>query len=337
MPIYIARRLLITLPTALSISFILFALLDFAPNDPTAHLPVTIPPEVREGIRAAMGLDQPLLTRYALWLRQFFVYEPLNLLEVWLGSPIGDSTTRVRLLSWTTRGPVVDLIAERLPQTLWVVGLSYLLAIVIAVPLGALSAHKRGSWMDRLCTLLSAVGHSVPTFFVGVLLIVVFSVKLQWLPSVYNTNHRVVDLPSFWFQLKQMCMPVLVMTLYNVAQVARLMRATVLDQLQQDYVRTAYAKGLSPRYILFVHILPNALAPVVTVLAMTAPLVFGGAVVTEQVFRINGIGQLLISGLQSSDIPLVQTVVFLMALLIVLFNLFADILYGVLDPRVRYD
>ncbi|MFN3616076.1 MAG: ABC transporter permease, partial [Rubrimonas sp.] len=324
-------------PTLLVISFIIFALLDLAPNDPTGNLPLTIPPEVREQIRISLGLGEPFHIRYVKWLEQFFVNEPLNLLERWTGWTIGDSENRLRVTSWATRSPVVDLIVQRLPQTLWVVGLSYVVAVLIAVPIGVISAYRQYSLFDQIGTLISMIGFSVPTFFTGLLFIVVFSVWLGWLPSIYDTTHRVTDWNSFVFQVNQMAMPVMVLALANASQISRFMRASMLDNLNQDYVRTARAKGLRERTVVLLHVLRNSLIPVVTVIALGVPTIFGGAIITEQIFRVNGIGQLLIIGIEGADIPLVQTLTFIFAVLIVLFNLIADLLYGMLDPRIRYD
>ena len=331
------RRLMFAVPTLLFISFIIFAILDFAPNDPTGNLPLTIPPDVREKIRQQLGLDQPMIIRYFKWCIQFFWNEPLNILEQITGLTIGNSEDRLRVISWATRSPVVDLIVERMPQTLWVVGMSYVVGILIAIPIGVISAYKQYSWFDQFGTFFSMVGFSVPTFFTGLMCIVVFSVWLGWLPSVYDTNHRVTDFASFWFQIKQMIMPVMVLALFNAAQISRFMRASMLDNLQQDYVRTARAKGLKERAVVLIHVLRNSMIPVVTVIALGVPQIFGGAIITEQIFRVNGLGQLLIIGIQGADIPLVQTLTFIFAVLIVLFNLIADILYGILDPRIRYD
>jgi len=334
---YTLRRLLFAIPTLLVISFIIFLILDLAPNDPTGNLPLTIPPEVREKIRQSLGLGEPLPIRYLKWCQQFFINEPLNLIEQAFGITIGDSENRLRVQSWATRSPVVDLIIERMPQTLWVVGMSYVIGILIAIPIGVISAYKQYSWFDQLGTFFSMVGFSVPTFFTGLLLIVIFSVTLGWLPSIYDTTHKVTDLASFWVQIKQMLMPTMVLALYNAAQVSRFMRASMLDNLSQDYVRTARAKGLKERAVLLIHVLRNSLIPVVTVLALGVPQIFGGAIITEQIFRVNGLGQLLIIAIQGADIPTVQTLTFIFAVLIVLFNLIADLLYGILDPRIRYD
>ena len=334
---YVGRRLAFAVPTLLAISLVLFALLDLAPNDPTGQLPLTITPEVREQIRDSLGLDKPIHIRYVKWLEQFFVNEPLNMIEQAFGIEIGDSSERLRVRSWATRSPVVDLIIERLPQTLWVVGLSYLIGILIALPIGVITAYRQYSWVDQLGTFVSMVGFSVPTFFTGLLAIIVFSVALSWLPSIYDTTHEVTDLSSFWYQIKQIMMPVLVLALYNAAQLSRYMRASVLENLNQDYVRTARVKGLRERAVLFFHVFRNSLLPVITMIALGVPTIFSGAIITEQVFRVNGLGQLLIVAIQGADIPLVQTLTFLFAVLIVLFNLIADILYGIVDPRIKYE
>jgi peptide/nickel transport system permease protein len=334
---YTLRRLALAIPTLLVISFIIFALLDLAPNDPTGDLPLTIPPEVREQIREGLGMNKPFHVRYFLWLEQFAVNEPLNLVERMFNVEIGNSAERLRIRSWATRSPVVDLIAERMPQTLMVVGFAYLFGILIAIPIGIISAYRQYSLFDQIGTFVSMVGFSVPTFFSGVVLIVIFSAKLQWFPSIYDTQLRVTDWPSFWAQVRQMVMPVAVLALYNAAQLSRFVRASMLDNLNQDYVRTARAKGMGERVVLLIHVLRNSMIPVITVIALGVPTIFSGAIITEQIFRVNGLGQLLIIAIQGADIPLVQTLTFIFAILIVLFNLVADILYGVLDPRIRYD
>ena len=332
---YTIRRLALSIPTLIAISLIIFLLLDLAPADPTANLPLTIPPEVRENIRQSLGLGDPIYIRYLLWCKQFFINEPLNIIEEWFGWQVGGD--RLRVLSWQTRSPVVDLIVQRMPQTLWVVGMSYVVGVLIAIPIGIYSAYRQYSWFDQIGTFVSMVGFSVPTFFTGVLAIVIFSVWLGWFPSIYDTTHQVVDWESFVFQVRQMIMPVAVLALFNAAQISRFMRASMLDNLNQDYVRTARAKGLSERTVLLLHVLRNSLIPVVTVIALGVPQVFGGAIITEQVFKVNGLGQLLIISIQGGDLPTVQTLTFIFAVLIVLFNLIADILYGILDPRIRYD
>ena len=334
---FIIRRILIAIPTLLVISFIIFAILDLAPTDPTGNLPMTVPAEVREKIRESLGLGQPMHVRFGKWLVQFFVSEPLNLLQEGFGITIGDAENRTRILSWATRSPVVDLIIQRAPQTLWVVGLSYLFGILIAIPIGIISAYKQYSWFDQVGTFVTMVGFSVPTFFTGVVAIILFSVELRWFPMIYDTTLEVNSWDNFVLQVKQMFMPVAVLALYNASQLSRFMRASILDNLNLDYVRTARSKGRSEQVVLLIHVLRNSLIPVVTLISLGIPTIFSGAIITEQIFRVNGLGQLLIIAIEGADIPLVQTLTFLFAVLIVVFNLIADVIYGILDPRIRYD
>ena len=231
---------------------------------------------------------------------------------------------------------------QRMPQTLWVVGVAYLVGIAIALPIGVISAYRQYSVFDQVGTFVSMVGFSVPPFFSGVVVIVIFSVLISsdsmfWLPSVYDTTHEVTDWESFKYQFRQMIMPVMVLALQITAQISRFTRASMLDNLNQDYVRTARAKGVRERTVVLLHVLRNSMIPVVTVIALGIPSIFGGAIITEQVFKVNGLGQLLIIAIQGGDVPTVQTLTFIFAILIVLFNLIADVLYGILDPRIRYD
>lgn len=334
---YLIRRILLAIPTLLVISFVIFAVLDLAPGDPTGTLPPTIRAEVREQIRESLGLNEPFHVRYVLWLRQFFINEPLNWIEETFGVTIGDSENRLRVTSWSSRGkPVVDLIGERIPQTLWVVGLAYLLSIILAIPLGVISAIRQNSIFDQVGTVFSVIGYSMPTFVTGLLFIIVFAVKLQWFPSIYDTTLKVTDWDSFVQQVRQMIMPVTVLALFQIATLSRFTRSSMLDNLKQDYVRTAHAKGFRERYVVVRHVLRNSLIPVVTLMALGIPAIFGGAIITEQIFRVNGLGALLIISIQSFDIPVVQTITFIFAVLIVVFNLIADVIYGFLDPRITY-
>ena len=329
------RRLIFAVPTLLFIALVIFMLLELAPGDPMAQVPLTVPPEVKQKMREALGLGDPAYVRFWKWIVQFFWIEPLNLIDQLFGTGLAEG--KLRVISWQTRSPVVDIIAQRIPQTLWVVGMSYVVGILIALPIGIYSAYRQYSLFDQAGTFISMVGYSVPPFFSGVLVIVIFSVWLGWFPSVYDTTLVVDSWDSFVLQLKQMVMPVMVLALQTTAQISRFTRASVLDNLNQDYVRTARAKGMTEKVVLLVHVLRNSMIPVVTVIALNVPNIFGGAIITEQVFKVNGIGQLLITAIQANDLPMVQTLTFIFAVLIVLFNLIADILYGILDPRIRYD
>lgn len=329
------RRLLIAIPTLILISLVIFLLLELAPGDPMASVPLTVPPEVKAQMREALGLGQPVPVRFVKWLYQFYIVEPIYLFDAIFNTAFAEGMPRI--ISWQWRSSVLDVVAQRIPQTLWVVGLSYVVGVMIALPIGVISAYKQYSIFDQVGTFISMIGFSVPTFFTGVLLIVVFSVNLQWFPSIYDTTHKVTDWSSFVFQVRQMVMPVFVLALYNAAQISRFMRASMLDNLNQDYVRTARAKGLGEKTVVLVHVLRNSMIPVVTVIALGVPTVFSGAIITEQVFKVNGLGQLLITAIQANDLPTVQTLTVIFAILIILFNLIADVLYGILDPRIRYD
>jgi peptide/nickel transport system permease protein len=329
------RRLIFAVPTLFFIAAAIFFLLELAPGDPMAQVPLTVPSEVREQMRQALGLGEPAPLRFAKWLHQFFVVEPLVLIDRAFGTGFSDGMFRA--ISWQNRAPVMDIVYERIPQTLWVVGTAYVVAIVIALPVGIYSAYRQYSWFDNAGTFVTMIGFSVPPFFSGVLIIVIFAVNLQWFPSIYDTTHEVRDWESLKVQINQMILPVMVLALQITSQISRFMRASMLDNLGMDYVRTARAKGLRERGVVMVHVLRNSMIPVVTVIALGIPSVFGGAIITEQVFKVNGIGQLLITAIEANDLPTVQTLTFIFAVLIVLFNLIADILYGVLDPRIRYD
>ncbi len=332
---FIVRRLLLAIPTLLLISLVIFLLVDFAPGSPMSDIPLTVPPEVRAKIMESLGANDPVWVRYLLWLRQFFVVEPLYAIDNWFGTTFAEGQQRI--ISWQSRSPVFDIIAERVPQTLTVIGTAYLVGVLIALPIGIYSAYRQYSWFDQAGTFIAMVGYSVPTFFTGVLLIVIFSVWLGWFPSIYDTTLQVTDWESFLKQARQMAMPVMVLALFNAAEISRYTRSSMLENLGQDYVRTARAKGMDERTVVLKHVLRNSLIPVVTVIALGLPTIFGGAIITEQVFKVNGIGAALIGAIHGNDLPMVQTLTFIFAILIVLFNLIADVLYGVLDPRIRYD
>lgn len=341
---YIIRRLALSIPTLVAISLVVFALLDLAPGDPTSQLPLTIPPELRENIRESLGFNDPFFVRWISWLELMMVNEPIHLIDSKLGVCISDlwgndCATADRIISWQSRSPALDTIYERLPQTIWVLGLGLLFGVIIAVPIGTLQAYRQYSWFDNVGTVITMLGYSVPVFVIGPIFIWFFSVKNQWLPTFYTTTHDVqwTSWSSIWFQIKQLLMPVTVLTLFNAATFGRFARASVLENLNQGYVRTARAKGLSEVIVMNRHVVRNSLIPVVTLLALSIPGIFSGAIITENIFRINGLGQLLLLSIGQNDLPMVQSLVFMFAALTVLFNIVADVLYGVLDPRIRYD
>ncbi len=329
------RRLLLAIPTLLVISLVIFLLVDLAPGSPMSEIPLTVPPDVRRKMIEALGADQPVFVRYVLWLRQFFWVEPATLLDGWFGTTLAGGEQRI--LSWQSRAPVFTIIGQRIPQTLTVIGTAYLVGVLIALPIGIYSAYRQYSLFDQLGTLFAMIGFSVPTFFSGTLIIIIFAVTLGWFPTKYDTNLHVTDWASFIKQLQQMAMPVMTLGLANAAVISRYMRSSMLDNMGMDYVRTARAKGMSERVVVLKHVLRNSMIPVVTVIALGIPSIFGGAIITENLFGVNGIGAALIGAIHASDLPMVQTLAFIFAVLIVTFNLIADVLYGLLDPRIRYD
>ena len=315
---YILRRLMIAVPTLFVISFVMYMILALAPIDPLASFGADprVPPEVRERIRISLGLDQPWPIRYAKWVTAAIQ---------------GDFG-----VSFMSRSSVGDLIFQRLPNTLAVVGVAYLVGVLIALPVGMISAVRRNSVTDHVISTFAYAGFSVPTFFTGLMLIIIFSVKLQWLPFIYDSTLKITDLSSLVAQLRQSIMPIAVLSLFNAAILIRYIRSEMLEHLPLDYVRTARAKGLAERAVVIRHALRNSLIPVVTLVALGVPTVFGGAIVTEQVFRVPGVGELLVTSIGSGDTPVVAAIVLIFAVLVVIFNLIADVLYAVLDPRISY-
>ncbi|EDZ95394.1 MAG: ABC transporter permease [Limnospira sp. PMC 1291.21] len=315
---YIINRLLTAIPTLIAISVVLFLVLALAPGDPMGEFASnpSITAEVRENIRRSLGLDQPILIRYFKWAWSF------------LQGDMG--------YSFTSLVPVSELISQRLPTTIWIAGSAYILAVIIAFPLGIISAIKRYSLFDQVATTFAFLGFSLPPFFTGLLFIIIFSVNLNWFPFIYNSNLQVTNLSTLWQQIQQSIMPISVLALFQSAVLMRFIRSAILEELNRDYVRTAHAKGLPDFQVINFHILRNALIPVITLMALNIPEIFTGALVTEQVFRVPGIGALLVNSIYRSDTPVVMGITFVYAVLVVFFNLIADILYGFLDPRVQY-
>jgi peptide/nickel transport system permease protein len=313
---YLLRRLLIAIPSLLGISVVLFTVLALAPGDPFEELATNpnVPAEVRTALRVKFGLDDPVPVRYVRWLSAMSQ---------------GDWG-----FSFVSRVDVGKLILERVPTTLFVVGLSQILAILIAIPVGVFAATRPYSIFDQIANTLAFIGFSLPTFFTGLLFILIFSVYLDWLPFVYRADITANGLDWYWQHIKQALMPIAVLGLFQAASLTRYVRSAVLDVIRLDYVTTARAKGLGERVVVVKHVVRNALIPVVTLVALQMPAIFGGAIVTEQIFRIPGIGSLLISSILANDTPVVMAVTIVFACLVVLFNLIADILYGWLDPRI---
>jgi peptide/nickel transport system permease protein len=297
---------------------VLFTVLALAPGDPFEELATNpaVPAEVRQMLRAKFGLDDPVWQRYFRWL--------FAMLQ-------GDWG-----YSFVSRIDVDTLILQRVPVTLAIIGASQVLALMVALPVGIYSATRPYSLFDRIASTFAFIGFSLPTFFTGILFILIFSITLDWLPFVYRADLSATGWQWWWEQFKQSIMPVTVLGLFQGASWTRYVRSAVLDVIRLDYVTTARSKGLRERVVVMKHVVRNALIPVVTLVALTMPAVFGGAIVTEQIFRIPGIGSLLIDAILRNDTPVIMSVTFVLACLVILFNFLADLIYGWLDPRISY-
>ena len=315
---YFIRRLLILIPVLAGISLVLFTILALAPGDPFEELATNpnVPPEVRANLRAQFGLDDPVAVRYVRWFTSMIK---------------GDWG-----FSFVSRVNVVTLIMQRLPTTIAVIGSAQLLGLLIAIPIGVYSATRPYSLFDQIATTCAFLGFSLPTFFTGLLFILFFSIYLDWLPFIYRADITTTGWRWWWEHIRQAIMPVAVLGLAQAASMTRFMRSAVLDVIQLDYVRTARAKGLAERITIVKHVVRNALIPVVTLISLQVPTIFAGALITEQIFRVPGIGSLLISSILANDTPVVMAITFVFSALVVTFSLIADLLYGWLDPRISY-
>ena len=312
---YIIRRLLSAIPTLIVISMVIFSILKLAPGDPLSDFALNpaIPPAVRENIRQQLGINDPIPVQYSKWATS------------WIKGDWG--------YSFKSKIPVRDWVGQRLPTTIFVLGLAFLLGIAIALPLGILAAVKQYSAFDNIATTFAFFGFSVPTFLSGLICMLIFAINLGWFPLVYSAPGNG---NSFSYSLKSAAMPIMVLGFFQGARLMRFTRAAMLENIRLDYVRTARAKGLREGAVVMAHVVRNALIPVVTIMALEVPGIFGGAIVTERIFRVNGIGDLLITSIQGSDIPVVMAIVFIISILVVLSNLVADVAYGILDPRIKY-
>ena len=318
MSAYLFRRTLIAIPSLLGISLILFTVLALAPGDPFEELATNpnVPAEVRLNLRAQFGLDDPLPVRYVRWLAAMLKGE-------WG-------------FSFASRINVDTLILQRLPTTIFVIGSAQLLGLLLALPIGIYSAVRPYSVFDQIATTFAYVGFSLPTFFTGLVFILVFSIYLEWLPFIFRSDLSATGLQWAWEMFRQSIMPISVLGLFQGASMTRFVRSAVLEVIKLDYINTARAKGLSERVTIVKHVVRNALIPVVTLVALQIPGIFTGAVITEQIFRVPGIGALLITAILANDTPVVMAIIFVFSCLVVLFNLVADIVYGWLDPRISY-
>ncbi len=309
---YLVRRILISVVTLIVISMVIFGILKVAPGDPLAGFAnnPNVPVELRAELRKKMGLDDPIPVQYAKWATEY------------VKGNWGQS--------FLSRQPARDVIIDRLPVTLKIVGSAFIISMLIAIPIGVIAALKQYSAFDQISTTFAFLGFSLPTFFSGLVLIYVFSIRLDWFPFVYDNSVQ-----GFWPNVKQSVLPVTVLALANSAELTRYVRSSMLEVINQDYVRTARAKGLREQSVVLFHAMRNAMIPVVTILALQVPGVFGGAIITEQIFRVPGIGSLLIESIASADHPVVMGISMGIAVLVVIFNIIADVIYALLDPRIK--
>jgi len=310
---YILRRILSTLPVMGIVALFVFSLLYIAPGDPAAVIAgdQASPADV-ERIRQGLGLDRPFLIQFGSWV--------WNILHGDLGTSI------------FTNLPVSAMIAQRIEPTLSLMAITLVLTILVAVPLGVVAAWKAGSWVDRSIMAFAVFAFSLPVFVVGYVLAYIFALQFEWLPVQGYTPLK----SGVWPWLQNLILPALALGSVYIALIARITRASMLEVLQQDYVRTARAKGLGQRDILFIHALKNAAVPIVTVIGIGIALLIGGAVVTESVFAIPGLGRLTIDAILRRDYPVIQGIVLLFSFLYVLVNLMVDVTYTLVDPRIRY-
>ena len=310
---FVLRRIVTTIPVMAFVALFVFSLLYIAPGDPAAVIAgdQASPADV-ERIRQSLGLDRPYLVRFGEW---FF-----RVLQGDLGTSIFTSL------------PVTHLIAQRVEPTLSLMVVTLILAVAIAVPLGVIAAWKAGTWIDRVVVGFAVFGFSVPVFVIGYLLAYVFALKLEWLPVQGYTPIS----EGVWPWLRNLILPAITLGTVYIALIARITRATMLEVLQQDYVRTAQAKGVGRRDVLFLHALKNAAVPIVTVIGIGVALLIGGAVVTESVFAIPGLGRLTLDAILRRDYPVIQGVVLIFSFVYVLVNLAVDMIYTLVDPRIRY-
>jgi len=310
---YVARRIVATIPVMAVVALFVFSLLFISPGDPATVIAgdQATPAEV-ERIRHSLGLDRSFIVQFADWV--------WRLLHLDLGTSI------------FTNLPVTTLIAQRIEPTLSLMIVTLIVAVSIAVPVGVIAAWKAGTWVDRMVMAFSVFGFSVPVFVIGYVLAFVFALSLDWLPVQGYTPITQGIVP--WF--KGLILPSIALGCVYIALIARITRATMLEVLQQDYIRTARAKGVGQKGLLFIHALKNAAVPIVTVIGIGIALLIGGAVVTESVFAIPGLGRLTVDAILRRDYPVIQGLVLLFSFLYVIVNLAVDLVYTLVDPRIRY-
>ena len=310
---YFFRRLLGTIPVLLVVAVFIFLMLRLTPSDPAAVIAGdNATTEQVAQIRSQLGLDRPMIEQFVIWSGKV------------LRGDLGES--------FFFKKTVASLIGERIEPTLSLALFTMVLAVLIAVPLGVLAAHRQGSWIDRIVMGFSVLGFSMPSFVVAYLLIYLFAVWLNWLPV--QGYQRIAEGLGGW--VRGLVLPSLTLSVIFVALIARMTRTSMLEVLSEDYIRTARAKGQSERKVLFRHALRNAAVPIVTVIGLSVALLIGGVIVTESVFTIPGLGRLTVDAVLARDYPTIQAVILLFSFVYVMINLTVDMMYSLLDPRIRY-
>jgi len=315
---YIIRRFLQTILIIIIVTFVIFFMVRFLPGDPilmylTQQDVENFSLDQVEQMRKELGLDRSIFVQYLDWVG---------------GVVRGDLGTSLIL-----RREVIEDIKQRLPITMHLGILAFIISIIIGVPAGVIAAIRRGGWLDQLLTTLGNVGITVPVFWLGLLLMYVFSLKLHWLP-IYGYTSPFKD---FWLNTKQIILPVFCLAIPPIASTLRLTRSSMLEVTRQDYIRTAWSKGLKERVVVLRHALKNGLIPVITFKGVTIVVILGGSVFVETIFNIPGMGRLAVESLRSQDYPVVQGIILFIAIVVSLSNLLIDLTWGWLDPRVRYD
>ncbi len=320
MATYVLRRLIQAIPILIGISIISFLIINLAPGDPTDRFRSgRVSQETIQNLIRLYGLDKPLLEQFVSWFTAFWSF-PWNV-AAWG-------------YSFVDGRPVTEKVFEKIPPTLELMGTALIVTMIVSIPLGVLAAVKQYSWADKIITTLATIGYALPSFVLGVLLLYIFSIKLNLFPSFGRQSlGKEGDFGDFLWHL---FLPVMSLAIQQIAGWSRYMRSSMLEVLQQDYVRTARAKGLHGSRVIFKHALKNALLPIITLLGLTLPSLLAGAAITETIFSWPGLGYMAVQSVTANDFPVILAIVMMGGMMVILGNLLADVLYGFVDPRIKY-
>jgi peptide/nickel transport system permease protein len=320
MATYVLRRLIQAIPILIGISVVSFLIINLAPGDPTDRFRSgRVSAETINNLIRLYGLDKPLPEQFFKWFTTFWTFP-------WNPAAWGYSFVDGR--------PVVEKVFEKIPTTLELMGTALIVTMIVSIPLGVLAAVKQYSWADKIITTLATIGYALPSFVLGILLLYIFAIKLNWFPSFGRQS--LGQEGNFGDFLWHLALPVASLAIQQIAGWSRYMRSSMLEVLQQDYVRTAKAKGLGGRNVIFKHSLKNALLPIITLLGLTLPSLLAGAAITESIFSWPGLGFMAVQSVQTNDFPVILAIVMIGGMMVLLGNLLADVLYGLVDPRIKY-